>query len=258
MLVVETIARIRRDHLDRGIPIKQITRDLNLSRNTVRKVVLRVRRPESCRTWMNEGGALAARDHKPDYRGEEARHGDHPTKHRAKHPLDQVGFERRDVRLVSCRSDSIPALVSCRSDSTPASTLAMSALVSCRSDSIPALVSSRSDPAWVSCRSDSTPASTLAMSALVSCRSVSIPAWVSCRSVSIPAWVSCRSVSIPAWVSCRSDSTQPQPWRCPPWSPAAAPQSPRGSPAAAPQRQPRPWRSRPQSSQHQPSWQGSR
>ena len=39
MLVVETIARIRRDHLGRSIPIKQIARDLKLSRNTVRKVV---------------------------------------------------------------------------------------------------------------------------------------------------------------------------------------------------------------------------
>ena len=39
MLVVETIARIRRDHLGRGIPIKQIARDSKLSRNTVRKVV---------------------------------------------------------------------------------------------------------------------------------------------------------------------------------------------------------------------------
>ena len=39
MLVVETIAGIRRDHLGRGIPIKQIVRDLKLSRNTVRKEV---------------------------------------------------------------------------------------------------------------------------------------------------------------------------------------------------------------------------
>ena len=39
MLIVETVARIRRDHLGRGIPIKQIARDLKLSRNTVRKVV---------------------------------------------------------------------------------------------------------------------------------------------------------------------------------------------------------------------------
>ena len=39
MLVVETIARIRREHLGRGVPIKQIVRDLKLSRNTVRKAV---------------------------------------------------------------------------------------------------------------------------------------------------------------------------------------------------------------------------
>ena len=36
---METIARIRRDHLGRGVPIKRIARDLKLSRNTVRKVV---------------------------------------------------------------------------------------------------------------------------------------------------------------------------------------------------------------------------
>ena len=35
MLVVETIARIRREHLGKGVPIKQIARDLRLSRNTV-------------------------------------------------------------------------------------------------------------------------------------------------------------------------------------------------------------------------------
>ena len=39
MLVVETIARIRRDHLVRGVPIKNISRDLRVSKNTVRKVV---------------------------------------------------------------------------------------------------------------------------------------------------------------------------------------------------------------------------
>lgn len=33
MLVVETIARIRRNPLGRGVPIKQIARDLKLSRN---------------------------------------------------------------------------------------------------------------------------------------------------------------------------------------------------------------------------------
>jgi len=39
MLIVETIARIRRDHLDRGKSIKKIARELNLSRNTVRRVL---------------------------------------------------------------------------------------------------------------------------------------------------------------------------------------------------------------------------
>ena len=34
MLVVETIARIRRDHLVRGVPIKKIARDLRVSKNT--------------------------------------------------------------------------------------------------------------------------------------------------------------------------------------------------------------------------------
>src|SRR5271166_5972101 len=39
MLVVETVGRIRREHLVRGKSIKQIARDLRMSRNTVRKVV---------------------------------------------------------------------------------------------------------------------------------------------------------------------------------------------------------------------------
>ena len=39
MLAVETIARIRRDHLVRGVPIKKIARDLRVSKNTVRKVI---------------------------------------------------------------------------------------------------------------------------------------------------------------------------------------------------------------------------
>ena len=39
MLVVETIARIRRDHLVKGVPIKMLARDLRVSRNTIRKVV---------------------------------------------------------------------------------------------------------------------------------------------------------------------------------------------------------------------------
>jgi excisionase family DNA binding protein len=38
MLIVET-AGIRRDHLVKGKSIKEIARDLNISRNTVRKVL---------------------------------------------------------------------------------------------------------------------------------------------------------------------------------------------------------------------------
>jgi predicted transcriptional regulator len=38
MLVVETVAKIRRDH-DRGKPIKAIARETGLSRSTVRKAV---------------------------------------------------------------------------------------------------------------------------------------------------------------------------------------------------------------------------
>jgi len=39
MLVVETIARIRREHFVKGKTIKEIVRDLKVSRNTVRKVL---------------------------------------------------------------------------------------------------------------------------------------------------------------------------------------------------------------------------
>jgi transposase-like protein len=39
MLVVETIGRIRREHLVKGKSIKEIARELNMSRNTVRKVL---------------------------------------------------------------------------------------------------------------------------------------------------------------------------------------------------------------------------
>src|SRR4029077_8241887 len=39
MLVVETIARIRRERLIKGKTIKEIARDLKVSRNTVRRVV---------------------------------------------------------------------------------------------------------------------------------------------------------------------------------------------------------------------------
>ena len=39
MLVVETIGRIRREHFVQGKSIREIARDLNLSRHTVRKVL---------------------------------------------------------------------------------------------------------------------------------------------------------------------------------------------------------------------------
>ncbi len=39
MLVVETIAKIRRAHFVHGKPIKQICRELKLSRKVVRKVL---------------------------------------------------------------------------------------------------------------------------------------------------------------------------------------------------------------------------
>src|ERR1700720_4751170 len=39
MLVVETMGRIRREHLVKGKSIKEIARDLKISRNTVRKIL---------------------------------------------------------------------------------------------------------------------------------------------------------------------------------------------------------------------------
>ena len=39
MLIVETIARIRREHFIKGKTIKEIARDLRVLRNTVRKVL---------------------------------------------------------------------------------------------------------------------------------------------------------------------------------------------------------------------------
>lgn len=39
MLIVETVARIRREYFVKGKSIKEIVRDLGVSRNTVRKVV---------------------------------------------------------------------------------------------------------------------------------------------------------------------------------------------------------------------------
>jgi transposase len=39
MLIVETVARIRREHFVKGKTIREIARDLKVSRNTVRKVL---------------------------------------------------------------------------------------------------------------------------------------------------------------------------------------------------------------------------
>jgi AraC-like DNA-binding protein len=38
MLIVETIGRIRREHLVKGKSIKEIARDMKVSRNTVRRL----------------------------------------------------------------------------------------------------------------------------------------------------------------------------------------------------------------------------
>jgi len=39
MVIVETIGRVRREHFARGKTIKEIARDLKISRNTVRKIL---------------------------------------------------------------------------------------------------------------------------------------------------------------------------------------------------------------------------
>src|ERR1700678_652854 len=39
MLIVETVGRVRRDHFVKGKSIKEIARDLKISRNTVRKIL---------------------------------------------------------------------------------------------------------------------------------------------------------------------------------------------------------------------------
>jgi transposase len=51
MLVVETVGRIRREHFVRGKSIKEIARDLRLSRNTVRKIL---RSPETAFAYERE------------------------------------------------------------------------------------------------------------------------------------------------------------------------------------------------------------
>jgi DNA-binding CsgD family transcriptional regulator len=39
MLIVQTIGRIRREHLVKGKSIKEIVRDMKISRNTVRRAL---------------------------------------------------------------------------------------------------------------------------------------------------------------------------------------------------------------------------
>jgi AraC-like DNA-binding protein len=51
MLIVETIGRIRREHLVKGKSIRQIARDLRLSRNTVRRIL---RSEETSPTYQRE------------------------------------------------------------------------------------------------------------------------------------------------------------------------------------------------------------
>ena len=48
MLIVETIGRIRREHFVQGKTIREIARDLKLSRNTVRKVLRSAETAFSC------------------------------------------------------------------------------------------------------------------------------------------------------------------------------------------------------------------
>ena len=55
MLIVETIARIRREHFIKGKTIKDIARDLKVSRKTVRKV-LRSEGPHSSTSVSSSRG----------------------------------------------------------------------------------------------------------------------------------------------------------------------------------------------------------
>lgn len=54
MLIVETIARSRREHFIKGKKIKEIARDLKVFRNTVRKLLRSERRAAGaagCQSW---------------------------------------------------------------------------------------------------------------------------------------------------------------------------------------------------------------
>src|SRR5271157_2979802 len=60
MLIVETIGRIRREHLGKGKSIKEISRTLHLSRNTVRRIL---RSGETAFSWSLEPHRDKRADH---------------------------------------------------------------------------------------------------------------------------------------------------------------------------------------------------
>jgi hypothetical protein len=80
MFVVETIGRIRREHFVQGKSIKQIARDLRLSRNTVRKALQsdetsfsharRVQPRPKLGRW--KGSSIGSRRRTPKRQGENA------------------------------------------------------------------------------------------------------------------------------------------------------------------------------------------
>ena len=63
MLTVQTIGRIRREHFIKGKTIREIARDLKVSRNTVRKVLrsgetmFEYERNVQAEAWPMDGGA---------------------------------------------------------------------------------------------------------------------------------------------------------------------------------------------------------
>jgi len=63
MLVVETVARIRREHFIKGKTIKEIARDLKVSRNTVRRVLRSV---SACHCGRMQMAAAACRSERAE------------------------------------------------------------------------------------------------------------------------------------------------------------------------------------------------
>jgi predicted transcriptional regulator len=68
MLIVETIARIRREYFIKGKTIKEIARDLKVSRNTVRKVLRSGETSFECRAksgvaWVGWAMSIPHRSH---------------------------------------------------------------------------------------------------------------------------------------------------------------------------------------------------